>query len=446
VVHTQDGYAAWGRLGKRALLSADGRTWRAVELPAAMQLSYAAGRLIGLASGNDDLTADVWTSADGASWDSEPFGPDVITGMLNRARVVETKFGLFLYGLAAVRDDTAVWVSFRSADQGQTWQPFTLPTGLSAYSVVTGPLGVYVGEPMCGNDVNGGCTGAIGWTPPLWRSLDGDSWEFVGQAAFPEIGLYDGSFVLDVPTCYEPGFPSGWPCTTSVGLGTPVRISADGKTWQTLASFPADRAALTNRGLGDFSIAALGTAGISAIRSRLDGTEAPLVWFGRARPSDTSALAFPGPDTTATQPGFNLTIAPGLTPVMHPDDVENRMRELVEKNENLLGHVLADYRTISIEATTGAQALAEFGVASEGDTNFTAESTIWVLRAQGTFVSNWGAFAAREPVTATTGYLLVNDFDGKTVGYGFPLPDAPVSSGQLRAGSPISPDASPDRT
>lgn len=278
------GFAAWGYRGTRMLISADGRSWTAHDLPSKIALTLTSGRFVGVAPNEANDGFVQWESGDGITWQSHVLnGGDAQPTPFFMASIESTQFGLFLHRVIKVNEpERAEWASFRSTDGGATWDPFELPNGLAAYAVTVGPLGVYAGEPMCqSNDVIPGCTGVVGWTPPLWRTTEGTSWEYLGmgQTEFPELGNYDGTFVLDLPTCSH-----DWtPCTEEIRHGAPVRISTDGRTWQSLASFADGATLLVDDRFGNFGATVIGPNGIVAFSSAMEtDPRGEAVWFARA--------------------------------------------------------------------------------------------------------------------------------------------------------------------
>jgi hypothetical protein len=302
------GYAAWGHNSNRMFTSADGRTWSPRDLPAEMTLNYVGDAFIGFTAGVRPGEIVQWDSPDGISWSSH-VAPGLFGGPVpNMRQIVPTPFGLFLINMFTADGDLA---SYRSADEGATWQAFALPNGLAANNVEVGPKAVFVGEPMCHTNRWLACTGTIGWTPPLWRSTDGRNWEFVGIGSFPELGNYDGRFVTDLPTGDQRTGLSGWQnwsvCPEAFAYGASVRISTDGQTWQTLSSYPGSPDLLEDTHFGCFDRIAIGTKGIVGFgASDFQAGQTDRVWFGQAV-------------TEATAPQLTFRPQPTPTPYVNTD-------------------------------------------------------------------------------------------------------------------------------
>lgn len=302
------GYAAWGHNSNVIFTSPDGRTWSAHDLPAEMTLNYVGDAFIGFTAGVRPGEIVQWDSPDGISWSSHG-APNLFGGPVpNMRQIVPTQFGLFLIDMFTADGDRA---SYRSADEGATWQAFALPNGLAANNVEVGPKAVFVGEPMCHTNRWNACTGVIGWTPPLWRSADGRNWEFVGTASFPELGNYDGRFVTDLPTRDQRTGLGGWQnwsvCPEAFAYGAPDRISTDGHTWQTISSYPGSPDLVEDTHFGCFDRIAIGTKGIVGFgASDFQGGQTDRVWFGQAV-------------TEATAPQLTFRPQPTPTPYVNTD-------------------------------------------------------------------------------------------------------------------------------
>src|SRR5450759_1108362 len=116
----------------------------------------------------------------------------------------------------------------------------------------------------------------------------------------------------------------------------------------------------------------------------------------------------------AAVPGYSTSIQPGLSPAWTADQAANQALREIARNEQVLGHRLVEPRIRSVAAVSGATASARVGNSAVG-----ALPVVWIVEADGTFVSYFGR-AGVEPPSATNGYLLFDD-QGSLVGSGFPI-------------------------
>jgi hypothetical protein len=289
VVATGAGYVAWGFRGDALLTSPDGRHWTRRPLPAEIQIGPFGDGFVGWQRWRAAPSDPIWLSADAADWRQvEPSGLDAVLV----TSLVDTRFGLFaVHALEPVHGNSA---SYRSAN-GLSWEPFFLPNGSAAYVIHSRPEAVYAGEGPCGPRNSTDCTGTLGWTPRLWRTTDGVTWELAPNDGYPDLGYFDGEFVVDLPGCDRNPFSE---CGQELRYGAAARVSSDGITWQTLTNYVGDELLLGDPRFGNFGAAVVGPAGVVAFSDYFE--QRPAAWFARAvvRPPAPAVTFPPKPPAT----------------------------------------------------------------------------------------------------------------------------------------------------
>jgi hypothetical protein len=91
-----------------------------------------------------------------------------------------------------------------------------------------------------------------------------------------------------------------------------------------------------------------------------------------------------------------VTIDPGITPRMTPEQVESTVIAQIHAMEAMVGYVVRPARILTVTATAGIR---------------------WRVQAEGTFTSNR---PRGSPAVAATGYFVLNDADGGVIEFGYP--------------------------
>ena len=87
---------------------------------------------------------------------------------------------------------------------------------------------------------------------------------------------------------------------------------------------------------------------------------------------------------------------------MTATEVANLVLGWIHKNEVVVGHVLKPARIVSVSASGGP-----------------AAGIVWVVNAEGTFLTNRMPPGASEMMTGTSGTYRILDADGSVLEYGF---------------------------
>jgi hypothetical protein len=185
----------WGARGV-AWISADGRSWKRVSVPAAESaaLHGVVSDRIGFVAWGYDTSAPnsraaIWTSPDGTTWQRAPDIPS-FAGVEIRgiARLGEQ--------LVAVGTDYSEGTSFLAwtSGDGQAWQPVSGTAGLAATPNALATTGTVLVAP-CGDKTVCRSTDGLQWeavTSPVLRGvmedIAGSSGRFVGTGAAPSVG------------------------------------------------------------------------------------------------------------------------------------------------------------------------------------------------------------------------------------------------------------------
>lgn len=120
-------------------------------------------------------------------------------------------------------------------------------------------------------------------------------------------------------------------------------------------------------------------------------------------------LRFWTPGGSTPGAAYPVTIAPGLTPSWTAEAAADAALKQIQSMEVRLGTKLAEPQIVSVEAASGASA-------PMGDTNLASYSIVWVVKANGTFVSDFGP--PGRTFTGTYGWFLFDDA-GLPIGSGF---------------------------
>jgi hypothetical protein len=287
VAELPSGLAAWGLANRDesattqpVLTSSDGRQWQRHDLPGHVWISHVGDRLIGWQKEESRDLAE-WISDDGLNWRSQsPVGLDPST--TDPGWTIDTRFGALIYQWTLPEPTGRQAAAYVSTDRGETWSSFVLPDGADIQRVEAGPRGAYaVGESF-----------QFPANPPVWRTMDGSTWERTSGVAFPELGWYDGTYVLDFNYCVP--WVWDWPDTCAVAMSpsAPVGISTDGVSALEIPSFAGDRS-LFGTWFGYFGPAVLGKPGILAV----GGVGSP-AWLGQpSTDPNPPELTFPPPPT-----------------------------------------------------------------------------------------------------------------------------------------------------
>jgi hypothetical protein len=95
--------------------------------------------------------------------------------------------------------------------------------------------------------------------------------------------------------------------------------------------------------------------------------------------------------------------------------VADQVVGLIHDSEASLGRTLAPIRIIRVTAIDSNRvAEVEPGAGVEVGP---PPTTVWVVRAEGTFTSNR---PRNGPISAASGYYVISDKDGSVIGFGFP--------------------------
>jgi hypothetical protein len=112
-----------------------------------------------------------------------------------------------------------------------------------------------------------------------------------------------------------------------------------------------------------------------------------------------------------------ITIEAGLAPRMAAEEVEALALRHIHLMEGMVGTVVRPARILSVTATTAS------GVATlepkAGQQEPPAAGIQWLVRAEGTFTNSRTPPGA-SPMTAATGYFVLDDADGSIINFGFP--------------------------
>jgi hypothetical protein len=112
-----------------------------------------------------------------------------------------------------------------------------------------------------------------------------------------------------------------------------------------------------------------------------------------------------------------IKIEGGLTPRMTVDEVEAAVLRQIHAMEEIAGTVVRPPAILSVTATTAA------GVATlepgSGQQEPPALGIQWLVRAEGTFTNNRTP-PGGSPMIAATGFFIIDDATGLTIGFGFP--------------------------
>ena len=143
----------------------------------------------------------------------------------------------------------------------------------------------------------------------------------------------------------------------------------------------------------------------TAIASRLGLALALLAGCGADPPLPTA----PAPPV--------ISVDPGLTPRLSPEQVAGIVFGQIESSERAVGRVVAPARIVRMTVTTsGAAGRVEPGTGSDVRM---PNSIVWVVRAFGTF-TNRRTPPGGEPGVAGSGFYVIADADGSILGFGFP--------------------------
>jgi hypothetical protein len=125
------------------------------------------------------------------------------------------------------------------------------------------------------------------------------------------------------------------------------------------------------------------------------------------------------PPTTApgTFDAAVVVIEPGFHPKMRPDQVAGIVLRQISAMERTAGKAVAAPRIVRMTATSAA------GVSrlepNAGVPEAPPGGTRWLVRAEGTFMSNRGPVSGASGV-AGTGFLIIDDANGEILGFGYP--------------------------
>jgi hypothetical protein len=112
-----------------------------------------------------------------------------------------------------------------------------------------------------------------------------------------------------------------------------------------------------------------------------------------------------------------VRIDEGISPRMTPDQVSTVVIDHIHEMEQTAGSVAKPARVVSMSATTAT------GVAllepDSGQGQQPQPGIQWLVRAEGTFTNNRAPTDAARMIS-TTGYFVISDADGSTIGFGFP--------------------------
>jgi hypothetical protein len=98
----------------------------------------------------------------------------------------------------------------------------------------------------------------------MYRTTDGETWELADNDGHPDLGFFDGRYVVDVPD--------------DLASGQPVRLSADGQSWRELASHVVRS---LREPIDEIAFVAVGRHGIVAFESPFsEGRQ--FAYFGEA--------------------------------------------------------------------------------------------------------------------------------------------------------------------
>lgn len=115
------------------------------------------------------------------------------------------------------------------------------------------------------------------------------------------------------------------------------------------------------------------------------------------------------------QDEFQVKIGSGLQPRMTASEASDVAKNLIAlMGQKATNAVATDIETVT--AVVGSE-VASIEPSAAIDPSG-AGSIVWVVRARGTFISERGPNP--EPITASSGYILVDDASGTTIGMGFP--------------------------
>lgn len=148
------------------------------------------------------------------------------------------------------------------------------------------------------------------------------------------------------------------------------------------------------------------------------GPIAVLVLIAAACLAGCSADASPAPATvTPVVDPAVVVIEPGLHPKMQPDQVAAIVLHDIANMEKTAGTVLAAPRILRITATTaGGVARLEPG-SGVGDPM--PAGIQWLVRAEGTFMSNRGPVNGAAGAAAS-GFYVIDDANGEVISWGYP--------------------------
>jgi hypothetical protein len=109
------------------------------------------------------------------------------------------------------------------------------------------------------------------------------------------------------------------------------------------------------------------------------------------------------------QPAYPVSLAPGVTPRMAPEDVASLVLARLGSGASIDRMILlgdaSDVATVELRG--GSMSKPAFG-------------PVWVVRAHGSFVSRRGGPNRVHPIQHSTGYYVIADRDGTIWGMGMP--------------------------
>jgi hypothetical protein len=116
---------------------------------------------------------------------------------------------------------------------------------------------------------------------------------------------------------------------------------------------------------------------------------------------------------------FDYQVEAGVSPKLEPDAVRSIVVERLDAMARQTNQDLGGATALAIATSLGRAPSVYPDVPDLNEAGWSADSVVWVVKAHAPFMTLRGR--STEPLTADSGFLVIDDATGEIVAMGFPL-------------------------